>query len=1145
MYLSAYSSAPSSRTFAINNNNNHGGEAEEKKEYTLSQILSTPRSVSLFKHSVKPDHADTSGDVISPRNHIYFSDAAKLLPPINRTALNMAKLKDGKIWHLDDLGVVNPNKFYLNSKNSPLQSYRRAKNSHFRPPRRSNQPGSDSEEELEDETKANLIIADVKASVRRVSHSKHNHLLVGASQARSGRGDFMQPMSPLDQIGVYAGGKKLSKAGLKLAELLAQQQFNNPPRKYAEENLIAPYVPVSPHRSPTLSRQPTIKLVADVKEANPASPAFTPRAQQPCNNLSKEKSQKKSHYTHSVTLVIEAALCEWAGAVGKTVEQYRDSINNRLFDAVISYNYWFNGILALARGIYEGRCADSGLRINFQRELHFVEQILSCCREGQLTLIDSNFTANSLEPIFALLSTKITPNNTANQQRLVQSSLFTHFQALNLHGNTLGDSGALKIAQFLANSAEIHGTSQLTALDLSENRLSSAGFTAFFTILGQIGINLRLKHLNLAGSPLISETTQNLGPEITGITAIGGFLAQNSALISLNLANTGLGLLGNSAANALAQGLQRNSALKHLNLAQNYLDHEFLAVLCKNKAFLGLEKLNLNENSLSTAGIYYFCLFLLENQATLVLQHLQIAQNSINLLGLALLSGCLVENNTISTLNLSGNLFSGSPLRAATLFQLNKHSKSPISAQFQSEITDFAAKLGVLGLFVSNSFGNNSTLRVLQLNQCKLGDLAWTFLAKQLSYQKLLVELQLSGNFLQFHGPSGAATADCLLNNRELRCLELSFNELGDKNCVALLNSLENHRNLSSLGLSCCNLGEVSALELLKLVKINSNVRNLDFSGNLCSYGVNLALQSALDSNNKVYRGSKLQRDYEKIAELTENCDYLENLQEEIGAGQEKLIVLNAELAELRSESYKSVEKALTEAVQQQFNTENSSRLSAEAAEYELEREVKRVRTNFEAKIAQLKSQREKEKEMKLSCEKKIEQTKQNISASARDKNLEFDEANRLEILLNNQNRSTENAKNQWEAELKQLQEFISMLENAAAKKSNEEKQAKESTAAPVVVPQPPAAVKKSARKFNSNRNNTNTTLLKPVANSEAEESTIVWSAQRSAPVKPMKSGKINKKSKEPGSTKSVAIPSKQSDTFLTQAVEEDPNNVE
>lgn len=262
----------------------------------------------------------------------------------------------------------------------------------------------------------------------------------------------------------------------------------------------------------------------------------------------------------------------------------------------------------------------------------------------------------------------------------------TSVSKLDLSGNFIGDRGAGAIFKVLAQSSTVllvdlsrnnlglagachaarclRGNKCLTSLNLWKNDLGSAGAIEICRAL--------LRHPSIATLCL---SHCNIGHQAGEV--LSTFLKRSRSIASLDLSNNSL---GDRCAQAVGQGLIHNSTLTSLDLGHNSISreggHHIAHALRTNKV---LEELLLQGNSLGPHGADHFARALKQNKVLTkldlslnglgpeggealgplildsVLTSLLLAGNSMGFPAVQYLMDTLVQNDTLTVLDVSSN----------------------------------------------------------------------------------------------------------------------------------------------------------------------------------------------------------------------------------------------------------------------------------------------------------------------------------------------------------------------------------------------------------------------------------------------------------------------------------------------------------
>ncbi|RLN55788.1 hypothetical protein BBJ29_005938 [Phytophthora kernoviae] len=262
-----------------------------------------------------------------------------------------------------------------------------------------------------------------------------------------------------------------------------------------------------------------------------------------------------------------------------------------------------------------------------------------------------------------------------------------------------------------------------------------------------ISTNTLLEELYLSG--------HRLGPD--GLQAFAECLAINTTLKHLGLGNDSL---GDAAVQTLCAGLRCNvqSALQVWDLEYKSLGVDGSSAIADLLAVnTSLKTLALSRNQVGDQGVEKLAAGLIANEKA-GLHELQLTDAGITGAGLDKLAPLLVNVNcSLETLQLSFNA-----LGSAT------------SAFFDALAT-------------------NSSLKKLQLKECKLTDAHAAALAAALKQNKALVEIDVTDNELT--QAACASLAEGLRENKTLKIMRLSNNKCQDEGALLLADVLKTHNS--------------------------------------------------------------------------------------------------------------------------------------------------------------------------------------------------------------------------------------------------------------------------------------------------------------------------------------------------------------
>jgi Leucine-rich repeat (LRR) protein len=207
-----------------------------------------------------------------------------------------------------------------------------------------------------------------------------------------------------------------------------------------------------------------------------------------------------------------------------------------------------------------------------------------------------------------------------------------------------------------------------------------------------------------------------------------------------------------------------------------------------------LQSLDLASNDLGSAELAELALALYRNKSIEVLD--VSGNNLIDIESAVLLQDILRSNETITTLDLSGNTFGRTP--------------------------------GAVGC-IAGGLGSNSTLLKIDLSSCALGDEDVSILAQTLDSRiTTLQKLTLGWNAITSTGIG--LLVETMEQSHHITDLDLQRNYIGDGGAVRLARSLGNNAlpNLTRLSLYNCGMGDDGFIALMSALEHNISLLHLD-----------------------------------------------------------------------------------------------------------------------------------------------------------------------------------------------------------------------------------------------------------------------------------------------------------------------------
>lgn len=120
----------------------------------------------------------------------------------------------------------------------------------------------------------------------------------------------------------------------------------------------------------------------------------------------------------------------------------------------------------------------------------------------------------------------------------------------------------------------------------------------------------------------------------------------------------------------------------------------------------------------------------------------------------------------------------------------------------------------------------NSPLRILIINKCKLGDKSRSYIMEVIENSCFLSEVEIT-NCDNFGDTGAGQIAVALRGNKSLKQLKLAGNEISEKGAQQLAEALIYNEFLKKLSLQSNNLGDNGAKYILEALKINKTLKSL------------------------------------------------------------------------------------------------------------------------------------------------------------------------------------------------------------------------------------------------------------------------------------------------------------------------------
>ena len=470
-----------------------------------------------------------------------------------------------------------------------------------------------------------------------------------------------------------------------------------------------------------------------------------------------------------------------------------------------------------------------------------------------------------------------------------------------LHLNNIGSTGAVSIFRSLE-----HNTS-LEELDLSENGQLVVGDSEAVScaIERMLSVNKTLKILNLSDCGVTDAIVKHI---LTGLT-------KNTSLVMLDMSSP---KLSGSCAVSLFQQMTNHPTLSItvgevyvLGIGRVKMDRgtlwcvvgdlipencvEFFRALNNS----GLKVSDLNVQDLTDQTAEHFAVGLAESQPV---EALKLEDCNISSASAVSIVRSLEHNTSLEELDLSWNsqLAEGNSEAVGcaieTMLNVNRKLKvlnlhgcrHPIAMglahNFLTELnfggftytapTDNITGEGWKHMFMA--LCNNTSLKKLDISSNKLGREEAVALAEMLSCNKSLTELNLRRCAVPEAGLRRIARG--LFHNTSLKMLDISHNNLGMEEAVALAEMLSCNKSLTELNLRECAIPKNGLREIARGLLHNTSLKKLDNSGGYLSFSHlgmegSVALAEMLSCNKSL---TELNLQY---------CDIPENGLKEIARG--------------------------------------------------------------------------------------------------------------------------------------------------------------------------------------------------------------------------------------------------------------------
>ena len=209
------------------------------------------------------------------------------------------------------------------------------------------------------------------------------------------------------------------------------------------------------------------------------------------------------------------------------------------------------------------------------------------------------------------------------------------------------------------------------------------------------------------------------------------------------------------------------------------------------------------------------------------------------------LAKCIISHKAIESISFSTDFHIDKPGRGCSTVEISTFGIETLYASVIKSTTIKYCKVhGFQEYEISSSFGNitelGNTLKSITLTGCFLSSTT-SFIWKALTSNSSIVELDLSGCYLDLEGANGEALSLVLKTNNTLRALNLTGGEEYSQKVSLkyICDGLTYNTSLAYLNLSGCipNITEEDQLALFHMLKTNTTLKSLILDGNFREVG--------------------------------------------------------------------------------------------------------------------------------------------------------------------------------------------------------------------------------------------------------------------------------------------------------------------
>ena len=192
----------------------------------------------------------------------------------------------------------------------------------------------------------------------------------------------------------------------------------------------------------------------------------------------------------------------------------------------------------------------------------------------------------------------------------------------------------------------------------------------------------------------------------------------------------------------IAEALESNKAIKHLNLSNTHLDQYQIDTIAEDLKFNNnIIYLILKNSGLKAGNTNHLWEFLKSSW----LNHIDISNNNLGYEGTKIFAKALEQNTSVKSINLSqNNIAEAGAIFIATLLQGNKHIVSIKLAS--NNIGDVGA------IFIANALGHNTSIAAIDFASNNIGNKGVECLAETLTVNNSIALIELRFNNINVQG---------------------------------------------------------------------------------------------------------------------------------------------------------------------------------------------------------------------------------------------------------------------------------------------------------------------------------------------------------------------------------------------------------